>query len=338
MTLPPHSRRARPTIRLLREGLLDGWEEPWVQHAIRAGRHEDLHPLADLPHPLIRKATECFGEIPEQDSPEGPVAASKHLALQEIKVRQWRGGVWRDADTGTHWLVVAGLAKGDHKDRDDFYQQVGRASATAAASWKPTPDDFRLLKRETAAGALRDWKLGIQTLVADAIDSIGTQSGRSRFAVSHPILSGSHFASVEVEVAPEDPLIDALLVTIEVERKSIGSPLAWELTTRLLLSLSPPESGWDIGGSTHATLIEHGALPTRGKELRALNSQGLLASSLGNKWTHYAHAPEIAESTITGVGIRSLCGTYFVSTKNPDDHPMCPDCQTMRDMILVAAN
>jgi hypothetical protein len=61
-----HNRRARPTLRLLHE-LDDGWQDSAPKRAVNDGRHSDLHPLSELPHPLIAKAATWFGSNPDED-------------------------------------------------------------------------------------------------------------------------------------------------------------------------------------------------------------------------------------------------------------------------------
>jgi hypothetical protein len=100
-----HSRRARPTIRVLIEDLVDGWSSPYPRRKLDEGDYYALHPLSELPHPIIAKATETFGMVAAEDNPVGPIASSTQLRLMEIKVGQWRGGVWSDPQTGVHWLA-----------------------------------------------------------------------------------------------------------------------------------------------------------------------------------------------------------------------------------------
>ena len=64
-----------------------------------------------------------FGEDPSQDSPQGIIECTQPSTFYEIRMSQWRGAVWRDPSTGVHWLCAAGLAKGNHKDSDDFYKR-----------------------------------------------------------------------------------------------------------------------------------------------------------------------------------------------------------------------
>jgi hypothetical protein len=117
-----HDRRARPTLRLIEEDLTTDWEMPEARRLLAEGAYDRLHPLSELKHPVISKAVESFGSDPDRDNYVGPVLASTKVPLLEIKASQWRGGVWEDKSTGVRWLVVAGLAKGDHQDHDDFYQ------------------------------------------------------------------------------------------------------------------------------------------------------------------------------------------------------------------------
>lgn len=68
------------------------------------------------------------------------------------------------------WLVVAGLAKGDHADHDDFYQRVEREVQVGDLTrWRPTSDDIRLLKRETAARIRTEWEIDTQAAVLEAL-------------------------------------------------------------------------------------------------------------------------------------------------------------------------
>lgn len=121
-----HHRRARPTLRVLRQDLTSGWESAQPQRALADNRLTDLHPLSELPHPIIGKAANSFGADPAEDNFVGPIASSTHLRLLEIKQSQWRGGVWEDPVTQVYWLVISGLAKGGHQDHDDFYQRIER--------------------------------------------------------------------------------------------------------------------------------------------------------------------------------------------------------------------
>lgn len=100
-----HSRRARPTLRLLAEDLSADWASPRPRRLMDEGRFDEMHPLSELPHPIIAKATESFGTDATADNYAGLIASSARLRLMEIRAGQWRGGVWRDEDSGVHCVA-----------------------------------------------------------------------------------------------------------------------------------------------------------------------------------------------------------------------------------------
>lgn len=92
-------RRARRTLRLIREDLTSDWESPHFKRFLEAGRVDELSPMAELPHPIIRKAADSFGEDPERDNFVQAIVSSTQVPLLEIKSAQWRGGAWQDPGT-----------------------------------------------------------------------------------------------------------------------------------------------------------------------------------------------------------------------------------------------
>lgn len=233
-----HDRRARPTVRVLREDLTDGWESAWVQRTLTGPALTGLHPVSELPHPLVRKAAESFGNDATDDTYVGRIAACRSVSLLEIKVGQWRGGVWIDEEQGVAWLVAGGLAKGNHKDHDDFYERLARLDqAGRATSLLPTSIDQTLLKRETAARLLTAWEQSIQRQVLDALQTI-TSGGTVRFGVDHPNGARGEIAVVEVAIDPvreRDYQSDDITVKIVGDHQYRGSDLLWSLTTRILV-------------------------------------------------------------------------------------------------------
>jgi hypothetical protein len=75
-----HSRRARPTLRLIEEDLTVGWESPKPLRLFADGNPDALHPLSELPHPIIAKAMESLGPDAATDNYVGLIAASTHVA------------------------------------------------------------------------------------------------------------------------------------------------------------------------------------------------------------------------------------------------------------------
>lgn len=324
-----HNRRARPTLRLLREDLTSGWASAYPQRALSEGLTAELHPLSELPHPIIAKAVDSFGASSADDNYVGPIASATQVRLLEIKSSQWRGGVWEDPDTGVCWLVVAGLAKGGHQDRDDFYNRVERENASRGPTrWLPTEQDERLLKQETAARLRTMWELEAQRLVHDALRAIHA-GGTQLIDIPHPVLDQGAFAHINltVNIAREDGY-DADEVELEIvpEDRYAGSALLWQLTIRLLISINPPEQSWDRFGNTYSNIAEPGAWAKRVDELGTLVDANELASSEVGTTSHYTHRQHLAGRTINGNAVRALCGSYFVPTQDHDSMPECPAC------------
>lgn len=326
-----HHRRARPTLRLLREDLTAGWDSPRPLRLLAEGNSDELHPLSELPHPIIAKAVESFGADPGDDNFVGPIASSTELRLREIKIAQWRGGVWEDPDTGVCWLVVAGLAKGDHQDHDDFYQRVEReTNGGNAKQWLPTADDARLLKQETAARLLTEWELDLQAQVLAALREVD-RGGSTRFDVTHPIADQGPMATLNLEVAAVRESgyeADEIELEIAVAPRFAGSQLAWQLTIRALISLSPPEQGWDRYKDCYTNIAEPGAWTARAAQLADLVERHELAQSEPGRHSHYTHRQHLAGSTIEGRGVRALCGVFLVPTQDHAALPQCPECES----------
>lgn len=200
-----HNRRARPTLRVLREDLTSDWASPEVHRALNEGGVRELGALSELPHPVLAKCLAHFGSDGPMRTPEGLIRSASQYPMWEVKVGQWRAGVWRDPATGVHWLLAAGLAKGGHGDGDDFYQRVMRVhSAKRADTWLPTQEDAGHLKAETAARLLTEWELGIQKSALRALEAVHG-GGEFSFDLRHPIEERvepghAHMASVTVTV------------------------------------------------------------------------------------------------------------------------------------------
>lgn len=322
-------RRARPTIRLLREDLASDWASPQPKRDVQSGDLSELHPLSALPHPIIAKAVASFSDEPDDDNFVGPITSSTKLSLLEIKSGQWRGGVWRDSELDVCWVVVAGLAKGNHEDYDDFYSRVARENADGDPSkWLPTAEDIRLLKRERAAQLMSAWELATQELVLNALQQIHT-GGTERFELPHPIPGTGRMATVTIvvsEVREDAYAADEIVADIEPDRRYASSNLFWQATTRVLTTLYPPQQGWDRFKDTYSNIAAPGHWSDRVAELEKLSERKELAESVPGQTAHYAHKDHIAGSVVQGTAMRALCGVYFVTTQLPDELPPCPEC------------
>ncbi len=324
MTFP---RRARPTLRVLRDDLRDGWEGPRAQPGFTG--LDPLLPLSDLPHPIIAKAAESFSSEPVNDLHEGAIRSATRVSLLEIRRGQWRGAVWID-EGGAPWLVAVGLAKGGHADHDGFYEAVKRADESGAVGdWLPTDEDRRQLKREQAAALLPDWELEIPRRTLAALESIAT-GGEVELTLPHPRDSTQSFGSATILVERhQDPdyVREDLFVEFSLEDRFRASGLCWTALTRVLIAISPPETSWDRVGDTFSTVEEIGRTTARIEELREITDRGELVRSRPNDRAHYAHRRNLSDAAIDGIAVRSMCGVYFVQTQDWETLEHCEICE-----------
>ena len=236
--------------------------------------------------------------------------------------------MWTDHESGVRWVVTAGLAKGGHKDHDDFYEQLELLVGLGKAnSLLPSEKDRLLLKRETMARELTRWEMEIQesiTLALEAVLSLGIH----RIDIRHP-LRPEKFAAIELAYASVADLSDGceeLVVEFIFENKFVGSELGWEARTRVLNTLCPPVQKWDRTKDIYSIVMEPGFCARQVELLRTANSDGqLMQAELGNA-SHYAHQRHIADSSVFGKSIRALCGVYFVPSQDHKEMPVCPNC------------
>jgi hypothetical protein len=327
-----HSRRARPTLRVLTRDLTSAWDSPYTQRALDAKDYNCLHPLSELPHPIIAKAAESFqGNSAADDSFVGIIAASTRLRLLEIKTGQWRGAIWQDQADGTNWLIAAGLAKGGHQDHDDFYVQLQRANDTGAVDqWLPTAEDRNLLKKETAAALITQWELGIQEVMLTALRQVHA-GGEVHGSIPHPMPGHQPLAAYTLTVTQfrePDYAADEVEFETRPQPQAAGSELLWQAVIRALIALNPPEQDWDRDRDSYMTIAEPGTFTTRLVALEDLVTRGELGTSEPGTVSHYTHRKHIADSTVDGTAVRALCGVFFVPTRDHLALKVCPDCET----------
>lgn len=333
------SRRARPTLRVLREDLGAGWATPFTLRALGAGDIASVQPLHDLDHPVLQKASSSFSENPANDSFVGPIASMTSVELLEIKSGQWRAGVWIDDDAC--WVVAVGLAKGGHEDRDDFYQALERREdAGAISSLLPVTEDRDLLKKERADAIVSAWQLETQRRLLDALRDLAP-GGVAEVMVPSPApgaADGEVFAHLALEaVSPEDDYpYDDVTVEIEIDDRWKNTQLSWHLTVQVLATISPPVEDWDWAGGIFSALLEPGGLAVRAREVDELQSRGEIAQTAVGSRSHYTHRRNLAQRSVDGTAVRALCGAYFVPHRDPGSLAVCPVCQSLHSEIPSA--
>ena len=328
-----HDRRARPTLRLVQGELAGTWDDPWPSRCVAEGRLDDLHPLAALPHPLVTKAAKSFGG-PDGDSYHEKIKTVERIVLWEVRAGQWRGAIYQDESSGVYWLCAAGLAKGDHKDRDDFYEVLGRMDNDEIDALLPTEDDILHLKRETASARLTQWELDIQQKVHDALITVGS-SGSTRIAFDDP-LGKRRFGTVEITTDTFDEpgyLREECVVEFDLEPRYRSTDLGWRMAQRVLISICPPVQGWDRTGDMYSTILDVGGLAARITALKTEIASGKLATLALGDVAHYTHRKHLAENTVEGRAVRALCGVFFVPMQDHARFDPCPECDRVRETI-----
>ena len=325
-----HDRTTRPTVRLLHE-LNDGWCNPFQPRAISDGRWEDAQPLSHLDHPIL---TKCRTALTDHTTSNKIISCSQDLRLIEVRSSQWRAGVWT-ADDGTRWTLAAGLAKGGHEDREDFYEALKRQCSTPEGrqALLPTELDWDLLKRETAARVLSEWELSVQDEVRHLLQE-ASHAGTARTSIPHPLPPSKRdeqstkrepLATVELSITIEDGIEDICLSFIEQSQP--GSRLAHRLEYRLLTCIAPPEQGWDKSFDIYSAMEEEGHCSRQISILEKAKSQGHLVTSVPGRVAHVTHRRHIADASVEGKAVRALCDIFFVPRTDPDSLPQCPECE-----------
>lgn len=108
-------RRARPTLRALREDL-----------RLPVPPVDDL--LDEIDHPLLDKASQQFADEKIQHE---RIRAITDEVLFKVKIQRWRGATWLEADLP--WVVAAGLRQDGSSG--DFYATLENAAKAARARY-----------------------------------------------------------------------------------------------------------------------------------------------------------------------------------------------------------
>ncbi|BCN51607.1 DUF3039 domain-containing protein [Prescottella equi] len=320
-------RRARPTLKVL-STLNAGWENPIRQRAVTARNWDALHPFPDLEHPLILKSAETYGDDPANDPAPQHISCARDFRLLKVRSGQWRGAIWEDPESGSRWLVAAGLAKGGHSDRDDVYEQLAAViDRGRGGELLPTEEDRRLHKLECAAWAMTAWGLAIQGRIRVALVQLGSASSAA-FEVPHP-RSGELYATVEINCITDDPELEEYVVDIHWPGNQQTSPLAWEMIQRVLTSIAPTAQQWDTADGVYSQYAEVGHRVKRIGELFAAETAKELLAAEPGKVSHYTHRTHIARSTVEGKAVRAMCGVHFVAVQDHHGMPLCPECAAL---------
>ncbi|WJZ01666.1 DUF3039 domain-containing protein [Corynebacterium freiburgense] len=334
--------RARPTLRVLDEDLnVDGRFSSLVEQ-LRCNPSASQS-ICDIDHPIIRKAGQCFGDDPTCDMKTGIVKGATRYTVYKLRESQWRGGVWKDAE-GVNWLIIAGLAKGEHEDYNDIYKKIARAhkNEKTADLLKPRDEDYAILKAENVVRRLHKWKLTVQEATKNCVEESMSCSTASFDIVFPPELATTRVESerilskVTIQFEADDSGIFELEVLFEPNLKWRNSGIFEVLKIQVLNSILPPLHRWDlINDCRFFTLDEEKVWQERLQALKTAVEKKVLQPTVKDPNSHYLHKADIVESSINGTAQRALCGVYVVSTRNADAIEPCPECQRIYNQLPV---
>ncbi|WP_405064322.1 DUF3039 domain-containing protein [Kribbella sp. NBC_01505] len=149
--------------------------------------------------------------------------------------------------------------------------------------------------------------------------------------VHHPVSTEKKIAEIDltVGVVRDDGYeADEIALEIMAAQGFVGSELIWQLTTRVLVALSPPVQGWDRYKDTYSNIAEPGAWTARVAKLSALVDANELEDPEPGRTSHYVHTKHLAGNTIEGRAVRAMCGIYFVPMQDHEAKPKCAECST----------
>lgn len=192
---------------------------------------------------------------------------------------------------------------------------------TSHSAGSPQTRTIASQKQETAARLLTLWELSIQEQLLEALRAIHA-GGTHQVEITHPITRDAVATLTMTVTLVREPDYAADEVDLELTptRAHAGSNLLWQLTLRALITLSPPEQGWDRYKDTFSTITEPGYFTARVTALETLTADHELGESEPGHSSHYTHRQHLAGCTINGKAVRALCGAYFVPTQ---DHEPC---------------
>ena len=336
---------ARPTLKVMK-ALSRGWTNPAHQRAVGEERILDLLPLADLGHPIITQAA--------LDTAGGPNAAPANRILVEVREQtgeawleikkertEWRGAVAYDKE-GQAWLVYA-----TPRGHDAFYRELRNGPVTnGVAQYMPTERDYGYLALERQRALLRRWRRSnLMKAVTCVVDASLKGSARVELA-GHPdtpdrpagVLhlevdrSGDNASEIDPASSHDDPAdIRAYLTFSQSADKKHEALLARDL--RALLQ--PREEAWDVDVAPDGTYMYSAYVPE--SRLLQLAAADLHHGEHGDEGTspptfariehaHYTTRLRLAEATVLGKPVRSVCGFWFVPSQDHLGLPVCPKC------------
>lgn len=328
--------RGRPTLRCLREDLVDSVEDTYQRGRIQTGK-VPCPSLPDTQHPLVAWVAHQFAEEgDDEDISRTGISAVKHPKFYKARTgRRWRGAVYVDPATGQAWLVAAGYRRDG--EADDFYDRFAAdVNANGADTYLPSDDDRAVLRVEEAKARIADWKTDVAVAVFETVAAAAEiQDGKASVLLPGLDIEGNvGELSLELTWDPSlgvdeqgDPLVE---VDIAIHDWS-DTEAERLLTVTVCSAVAPSEDSWDavpIRGLTHLIAQVPQARLADIRQSVALGDLPTAPPGEIRQTTHSHMVPKrnIARAIVNGEAVVAICGATFVPRRDPTGLDVCPAC------------
>ena len=299
---------------------------------------KSLPPTVMIDHPLVtsfRSAFEDDAKTVRRESISG--LSNPHFWKQ--KSNRWRGAATEAIDAvgeGEVWLCAGGLrAQGDNRD---FYNQFcSHIKAHGALKFLPTAADRRYQDVEAKNARREAWRAQIQLSTLICLNkALKTREDNSlHVPAPKPDSEDAPLLHATFQVERVDDAVESiteLVVQIHInDLKHMN--LATLAKNYVLNAIEPNVEAWSLlPGAGTDTIWATDVTPQIGELAATASESNELPASSRGKWApaasaHYSRKNYLVEAHVKGDPVRGLCGTWFVPTDNPDNHPICPICK-----------
>lgn len=309
--------------------------------------------LEQIESALLRDADRSFADGGTQSRHEEGTAAF-HATVYEVRDHEgagWRGAVILDSD-GDPWLVFVAPHDKFHSSvakalkRDKGVLQKSGETEGAAANYLPTNVDY--LVRRTEEARLQELEVQ-RDLIAALRD--GLRSAHASGAAitartpADPLETGpAKFVEYTVEICHDEPADTVEEANLSTSTVTLIIPLGAgsHRMRNLLISCGvlyvQPDTNYHEQVYTKSNALRLDLSVTHAKLAQLLSDADIddadfPPSAAPPDRLHWVHSPDHIEGVVTGVAVRSLCGSWFVPTQDENaDLPVCTGCETIHPL------
>ncbi len=345
--------------------LKSGWTNTTHESLVTAMKWKLLPPFSELGHPAIQacqgfESNHQSGRFTRHESATRAAGYPVFEARDTRKGPGWRTAIIRFDDA--YWAVFADTHK-------TFHSTVAARFKHDRTDLEPTPDDidWRRYKEGEAVTKeeVREWRRDVVRATLLVFRRAWSNADHSAsVTLPEPPVSvmpegvARIGAKIDVEllmaeddergasggVKPADAGAVVEVVLAITPPVHVTDPISDQLIQTVLPTIAPDEDRWtgsaiySKGGELlHSTLLSANELE---QLLFAAEFEGETAGHIPKarptSHAHYVSASTIVESVVSGRPMRSACGIWLVSRRNPDGMDVCEKCvEQLPDVSVV---